>query len=90
MRSGRTCCQACEGWAWRRPYLALTMLDKMVASFTVLVAPVYMGFAIAGQQWRFVFTLFVWWWVSRSAKLLPHLRRTIRQVFPKVFPRDSG
>jgi cellulose synthase/poly-beta-1,6-N-acetylglucosamine synthase-like glycosyltransferase len=64
-----------ERWAWRRPYLALTMLDKMVASFTVLVAPVYMVFAIAGQQWRFVVTLFAWWWISRSAKLLPHLRR---------------
>jgi cellulose synthase/poly-beta-1,6-N-acetylglucosamine synthase-like glycosyltransferase len=64
-----------ERWAWRRPYLALTMLDKMVASFTVLVAPVYMAFAIAGQQWRFVVTLFAWWWISRSAKLLPHLRR---------------
>ena len=64
-----------ERWAWRRPYLALTMLDKMVATFTVLVAPVYMVFAIAGQQWRFVVTLFAWWWVSRSAKLLPHLRR---------------
>jgi hyaluronan synthase len=64
-----------ERWAWRRPYLALTMLDKMVATFTVLVAPVYMVFAIAGQQWRFVVTLFAWWWISRSAKLLPHLRR---------------
>jgi cellulose synthase/poly-beta-1,6-N-acetylglucosamine synthase-like glycosyltransferase len=64
-----------ERWAWRRPYLALTMLDKMVGSFTVLVAPVYMAFAIAGQQWRFVAALFAWWWLSRSAKLLPHLRR---------------
>jgi hypothetical protein len=64
-----------ERWVWRRPYLAVTMLDKMVASFTVLVAPVYMVLAISEQQWRFVLTLFAWWWVSRSAKLLPHLRR---------------
>jgi cellulose synthase/poly-beta-1,6-N-acetylglucosamine synthase-like glycosyltransferase len=70
-----------ERWAWRRPYLALTMLDKMVASFTVLVAPVYMVLAVAEQQWRFVFTLFVWWWVSRSAKLLPHLRRRPSSFF---------
>jgi len=64
-----------ERWAWHRPYLAVTMLDKMVASFTVLVAPVYMALAIANQDWRFVLTLFAWWWISRSAKLLPHLRR---------------
>jgi cellulose synthase/poly-beta-1,6-N-acetylglucosamine synthase-like glycosyltransferase len=64
-----------ERWAWRHPYLAMTMLDKMVATFTVLVAPVYMGLAIADQNWRFVVALFAWWWVSRSAKLLPHLRR---------------
>jgi cellulose synthase/poly-beta-1,6-N-acetylglucosamine synthase-like glycosyltransferase len=64
-----------ERWAWHRPYLAVTMLDKMVASFTVLVAPVYMALAIANQEWRVVLTLFAWWWISRSAKLLPHLRR---------------
>src|SRR3954463_10336933 len=64
-----------ERWAWRRPYLALTMLDKMVSSFTVLLAPAFMGLAIVEGKWRFVATLFGWWWVSRSAKLLPHLRR---------------
>jgi cellulose synthase/poly-beta-1,6-N-acetylglucosamine synthase-like glycosyltransferase len=64
-----------ERWAWRRPYLALTMLDKMVATFTVLVAPVYMVLAIVEHRWLFVLALFIWWWVSRSAKLLPHLRR---------------
>ena len=57
------------------------MLDKMVSSFTVLIAPVYMAIAIAGQQWRFVVTLFAWWWISRSAKLLPHLRRRPSSFF---------
>jgi cellulose synthase/poly-beta-1,6-N-acetylglucosamine synthase-like glycosyltransferase len=70
-----------ERWAWRRPYLALTMVDKMVSSFTVLVAPVYMTLAIATAEWRFVATLFGWWWVSRSAKLLPHLRRRPSSFF---------
>ncbi|HVN11569.1 MAG TPA: glycosyltransferase [Kineosporiaceae bacterium] len=70
-----------ERWAWRRPYLALTMVDKMVASFTVLVAPVYMALAIVHANWRFVGMLFLWWWVSRSAKLLPHLRRRPSSFF---------
>ena len=70
-----------ERWAWRHPYLAVTMLDKMVSSFTVLVAPVYMTLAIATAEWRFVATLFGWWWVSRSAKLLPHLRRRPSSFF---------
>jgi hyaluronan synthase len=70
-----------EGWAWRRPFLAFTMLDKMVSSFTLLVAPVFMGLALYRQDWAFAGLLGAWWWVSRSAKLLPHLRRRPSSFF---------
>jgi Glycosyltransferase like family 2 len=64
-----------EGWAWRHPFLAFTMVDKGVSSFTLLAAPVFMGLALARADWSFAVVLFAWWWVSRSIKLLPHLRR---------------
>jgi cellulose synthase/poly-beta-1,6-N-acetylglucosamine synthase-like glycosyltransferase len=64
-----------ERWAWRRPYLAYTMLDKMVSAFTLLAAPTFMIISIFRQNWGFCLALVVWWWFSRALKLLPHLRR---------------
>lgn len=77
-----------ERWGWQHPYLALTMLDKMVSSFTVLISPVFMGLAIAQRHWTLVAALFTWWWLSRGAKLLPHLVRRPSSFFlipPFVF-----
>jgi hyaluronan synthase len=62
-------------WAWRYPFLAYTMLDKAIGSFTLLVAPAFMTVAVLRRDWVFVFLLAAWWWLSRSVKMLPHLRR---------------
>lgn len=62
-------------WVWKKPFLAFTMMDKAVSSFTLLLAPVFMTLAIIRQDWFFCVCLAVWWWVSRTAKALPHLRR---------------
>jgi len=70
-----------ERWAWKHPFLAFTMIDKAVSSFTLLAAPVYMALAIARHAWAFVALLAGWWWLSRSIKLLPHLRRRPSSFF---------
>ena len=64
-----------DRWAWRYPFLAYTMLDKMISGFTLLAAPVFMTMGVAQQKWTFVATLATWWWMSRALKVLPHLRR---------------
>jgi len=64
-----------DRWAWRYPFLAYTMLDKAVGSFTLLAAPTFMTLAILRRDWTFVLLLAVWWWISRAVKMLPHLRR---------------
>jgi parallel beta-helix repeat protein len=51
------------------------MLDKAASSFTLLLAPAFMAMAIAAHHWRAVGLLALWWLVSRSAKMLPHLER---------------
>lgn len=70
-----------ERWAWRHPFLAYSMVDKMVGSFSLLVAPVFMTLAIIREDWLFVLALACWWWISRAAKLLPHLRRRPSSFF---------
>jgi hyaluronan synthase len=70
-----------DRWAWRYPFLAYTMLDKAVGSFTLLAAPVFMTLAIVRQDWFFVGLLGIWWWLSRAVKMLPHLRRRPSSFF---------
>lgn len=70
-----------ERWAWRHPFLAFTMVDKMVSAFTLLVGPYFMTLAVVRGHWTFVLALSVWWWASRSLKILPHLRRRPSSFF---------
>jgi hyaluronan synthase len=62
-------------WAWRHPFLAFSMLDKAVSSFTLLLSPAFMAMALLRRDWAIAAVLALWWLVSRSAKMLPHLER---------------
>jgi hyaluronan synthase len=68
-------------WVWKHPFLAFTMIDKGVSSFTLLFSPIFMTLAIIRQDWFFVACLAGWWWVSRSMKILPHLVRNPSSFF---------
>jgi hyaluronan synthase len=68
-------------WVWRHPFLAYTMLDKAVSCFTLLVGPSYLIYALITHRWLFAVVLAIWWQISRSAKLLPHLRRQPSSLF---------
>src|SRR5262245_45526749 len=69
-----------RGWIWHYGFLAFTTIDKAVSSFTLLVAPTVMAFAIFARDWIVVGIMALWWLVSRSAKMLPHLQRKPRHV----------
>ena len=62
-------------WVYRHPFLAYTMMDKGLSGFTLLLGPAFMVHALINQNWIFAAVLAGWWQLSRSAKLLPHLRR---------------
>jgi cellulose synthase/poly-beta-1,6-N-acetylglucosamine synthase-like glycosyltransferase len=71
-----------RGWVWKRHrFLAFSMLDKAVSSFTLLVSPAVMVIALVNRDLRFAGILALWWLVSRSAKMLPHLQRRPRSIF---------
>jgi cellulose synthase/poly-beta-1,6-N-acetylglucosamine synthase-like glycosyltransferase len=73
-------------WAWRHPFLCFSMLDKAVSSFTLLLAPTYMTISLVLGHWHVAGVLALWWLVSRSAKLLPHLERHPLHVITMVPP----
>ncbi len=64
-----------DRWVWRHPFLAFCMVDKAVGAVTLLAAPAYFVAALARRDFGFVLVLIAWWWVSRSVRILPHLRR---------------
>ncbi|MCC6437004.1 MAG: glycosyltransferase [Acidimicrobiales bacterium] len=64
-----------ERWVFRHKWLAFSMLDKAVSSFTLLVAPVFMIFALVTRHFAIAGFLALWWLVSRGIKYLPHLQR---------------
>ena len=69
-------------WVHRYPFLAFTMADKAVSSFTLLFGPVFLvHLDHLRQNWIFVAVLVLWWQISRSAKLLPHLRQRPSSFF---------
>jgi cellulose synthase/poly-beta-1,6-N-acetylglucosamine synthase-like glycosyltransferase len=70
-----------RGWSWQHPFLAYTMLDKAVSCFTLLVGPGFLIYSLITERWLFVAVLAIWWQISRSAKLLPHLRRQPSSFF---------
>jgi hyaluronan synthase len=64
-----------QGWVWRYPYLAVMLIDKTIAPFTLLVGPIVLLAAIAVGHWQLVLALLAWWHISRAFKILPHLIR---------------
>jgi hyaluronan synthase len=79
-----------SGWLWRNhKFLAFSMIDKAVSSFTLLISPVYMGIALWNRHWEVAGLLALWWLVSRSAKMLPHLERRPRH-FVTMMPLFIG
>ena len=68
-------------WVYSHPFLAFTMIDKGISSFTLLLGPIFMVYAMVQRNWVFCIVLALWWQISRSAKLLPHLRRRPSSFF---------
>jgi cellulose synthase/poly-beta-1,6-N-acetylglucosamine synthase-like glycosyltransferase len=68
-------------WVYKHPFLAFTMADKAISGFTLLLGPIFMVYSLIQQNWVFCAVLALWWQISRSAKLLPHLRRRPSSFF---------
>ncbi len=67
-------------WAWRKPFLAFHLFDRLFQPFTTLIAPLYLGFAIYHQNWPAIWVLLSWWSISRTIKIWPHLQRDWRNI----------
>jgi len=71
-------------WAWRKPFLAFHLFDRLFQPLTTLIAPIYLSYALYHQNWPAVLILIGWWTISRTIKIWPHLRRDWKNI--RVLP----
>lgn len=69
-----------SSWAWRKPLLAFHLIDRLLQPLTTIVAPIFVTIAIFRQHWLAVFVVVTWWFVSRTIKLWPHIKRDWRHI----------
>lgn len=70
-----------DGWVWKRPALAFHLVDRVFQPFATLVAPIYFVLSVYYEQWFLVSILLVWWFLSRTLKIMPHLKRRPSSIF---------
>ena len=64
-----------QGWVWRHPFLALTMIERSLTPFLLLVGPITLGVSLVLGRWQVALALLMWWTASRAIKLSVHFVR---------------
>jgi glycosyltransferase involved in cell wall biosynthesis len=70
-----------QEWTWKKRLLAWTMIDKCIAPFTQLLAPVACVVLLATDRAWWALYLVIWWHLSRGIKLLPYWRRRPQDLY---------
>lgn len=69
-----------ERWVFRSPIYTLYLIDRAIQPFTLLISPVFFVISLYLRLWIPVLTILVWWAISRSIKMIPHLRKYPRDI----------
>jgi cellulose synthase/poly-beta-1,6-N-acetylglucosamine synthase-like glycosyltransferase len=64
-----------DGWVWKCPYLAFSMIDRFISVFTLFLGPIFLSISIIQGQWGLAISIIILWLVGRMIKIFPHLRR---------------
>lgn len=64
-----------QGWVFRSPTFSAYLIDRIIQPFTLLISPIYFVISIYFGLWIPVLTIVVWWLVSRTIKMYPHLKK---------------
>lgn len=64
-----------EGWLWRRKYLSVMLVDRLISPFALLVSGGFFLGAVFFGNWVVALLIGAWWVLSRAIRVGPHLRR---------------
>ncbi|MEY7850767.1 glycosyltransferase [Natrarchaeobius sp. A-rgal3] len=62
-----------EGWVFRRKGLAYYNFDRFVATFAIIIAPLYFSVSLAAGLYVAALVIFCWWMLSRTVKMYPYI-----------------
>src|SRR3989339_57127 len=63
-------------WIWsREKILAIYIIDRFIQPFILFFGPISLFLAIYLKHWIIVFIIIMWWLISRTIKIFPHLKR---------------
>ncbi|MEY7850764.1 glycosyltransferase [Natrarchaeobius sp. A-rgal3] len=62
-----------EGWVFRRKGLAYYNFDRFVATFAIIIAPLYFSVSVAAGVYAAALVIFCWWMLSRTVKMYPYI-----------------
>ncbi|OGY16898.1 MAG: hypothetical protein A2784_03070 [Candidatus Chisholmbacteria bacterium RIFCSPHIGHO2_01_FULL_48_12] len=64
-----------QGWVFKYPVFAFYLIDRTIQPFTLLISPIYFVISLYFRLWIPVFTILIWWLITRSIKMYPHLKK---------------
>ena len=70
-----------QSWTWHHPGFVLFLIDRTISPFTALFSPIFMAYVLIQGDWLFAGILGLWWLVSRTIKLLPHILNRPVDIF---------
>lgn len=69
-----------ERWPFHHPALVFFQFDKIAQAFVVVLSPIYFLVSLALGLWLAAAVIFVWWFVSRTIKMYPHLSQHPKDI----------
>lgn len=69
-----------QGWVIKHPGLLFFQIDKVAQSFTIILSPLYFLVSLFSGLYVAAAIIFVWWFVSRTIKISPHLKRRPQDI----------
>lgn len=74
-----------EGWVWSRRWLTYYTIDRFIATFAILLAPLYFAWSVASALYLAAGAILLWWTISRTMKLYPFLLTYPRRLWVVPF-----
>lgn len=69
-----------QGWPFHHPSLVFFQMDKVAQAIVVLLSPLYFLVSLFLHIWTAALAIALWWIVSRSIKMYPHLKKEPKDV----------
>lgn len=69
-----------QGWPFKHPAFAFFQIDRFVQAFVIILSPIYFLVSLYLGFYFAAFIILIWWFISRTIKIYPHLRRRPKDI----------